>query len=196
MLNFDQFRLVSFDCYGTLIDWETGIFSALRPLLAAHGKTIADAELLRLYSELESQTPNAESTVLTWKFCGRWCAASASISDSCRPNPRYARCPTRCPTGSPFRTRSRRCASSRPLPAGGHLQCGRRSFRLDGTPYSKYPSTYVVTAQQARAYKPSLSIFQLAQQRTGVLASQWLHVAQSLYHDVTPANLSESRLSG
>ena len=54
MLNFAQFRLLSFDCYGTLIDWETGIFSALRPVLAAHGKTIADPELLRLYSELES----------------------------------------------------------------------------------------------------------------------------------------------
>ena len=43
MLNFAQFRLLSFDCYGTLIDWETGIFSALRPILAAHGKTIADS---------------------------------------------------------------------------------------------------------------------------------------------------------
>jgi 2-haloacid dehalogenase len=55
MLNFSQFRLLSFDCYRTLIDWETGIFSALRPILAAHGKTITDAELLRLYGELEAE---------------------------------------------------------------------------------------------------------------------------------------------
>jgi len=60
MLNFAQFRLVTFDCYGTLIDWETGIFSALRPILAAHGKTVADSELLRLYSELESHAELGE----------------------------------------------------------------------------------------------------------------------------------------
>ena len=46
---------------------------------------------------------------------------------------------------------------------------------------------YVITAQQARAYKPSLHIFKLAQQRTGVVPGQWLHVGQSLYHDVVPA---------
>src|SRR5882724_6514773 len=60
MLNFAQFRLLTFDCYGTLIDWETGIFSALRPILAAHSKTISDSELLTLYSELESDAEQGE----------------------------------------------------------------------------------------------------------------------------------------
>ena len=55
MLDFAQFRVLTFDCYGTLIDWETGIFSALRPILATHGKTISDVDLLTLYSELESE---------------------------------------------------------------------------------------------------------------------------------------------
>jgi 2-haloacid dehalogenase len=54
MLDFTQFELLSFDCYGTLIDWETGIFSALRPILAAHGKSIADDQLLNVYSERSS----------------------------------------------------------------------------------------------------------------------------------------------
>jgi 2-haloacid dehalogenase len=49
------------------------------------------------------------------------------------------------------------------------------------------PFDYVITAQQARAYKPSSQIFNVAQQRTGVAPSQWLHVGQSIYHDVTPA---------
>ena len=63
VLDFPQYRVVSFDCYGTLIDWETGIFSALRPVLAAHGKSIADAELLKLYSELESEAEQGEFRV-------------------------------------------------------------------------------------------------------------------------------------
>ena len=70
MLNFDQFRLLTFDCYGTLIDWESGIFSALRPILARHGKTISDSELLRLYSEFEAG-PNRASSVPIARFSSR-----------------------------------------------------------------------------------------------------------------------------
>jgi FMN phosphatase YigB (HAD superfamily) len=53
MLDFTRFKVLTFDCYGTMIDWETGIFSAMRPILAAHDKKITDSALLELYSELE-----------------------------------------------------------------------------------------------------------------------------------------------
>ena len=46
---------------------------------------------------------------------------------------------------------------------------------------------HVITAQQASAYKPSLAIFQLAQQRIRLAPERWLHVGQSVYHDVVPA---------
>src|SRR5947209_18402063 len=55
MLNFDQFRVLTFDCYGTLIDWESGILSALNAALAAHSRTIAAQELLSAYAEIEPQ---------------------------------------------------------------------------------------------------------------------------------------------
>src|SRR5271170_2342634 len=55
MLDFTRFKVLTFDCYGTLIDWEAGIFSALRPILAAHKKTLSDSALLEAYGELESQ---------------------------------------------------------------------------------------------------------------------------------------------
>ena len=45
----------------------------------------------------------------------------------------------------------------------------------------------VVTAQQARSYKPSLNNFRLALQKLGIERSQLLHVGQSIYHDVIPA---------
>ncbi len=54
MIDFTTKRVLTFDCYGTLIDWETGILSTLQPILADHGVT-ADAErLLALHAELES----------------------------------------------------------------------------------------------------------------------------------------------
>ena len=43
MLDFTRFEILTFDCYGTLIDWETGILSALHRILSAHGKSMDDA---------------------------------------------------------------------------------------------------------------------------------------------------------
>src|ERR1700757_1019162 len=60
MLDFSKAKLLTFDCYGTLIDWESGIFSALRPVLAAHGRSISDADLLSLYGEFEVQAESEQ----------------------------------------------------------------------------------------------------------------------------------------
>src|ERR1039457_62440 len=58
MFEFARFEWLSFDCYGTLIDWETGLLSYLRPLLESKGHALSDAQILNLYSELE---PRAQS---------------------------------------------------------------------------------------------------------------------------------------
>lgn len=54
MLRLDQFEVLTFDCYGTLIDWETGIWEALRPVLAAHQVDLQPEQALELYGELKS----------------------------------------------------------------------------------------------------------------------------------------------
>src|SRR5690348_3729634 len=60
MLDLTGFKVLTFDCYGTMIDWESGIFSALRPILAAHKKNIADAALLELYAEFELEAEDGD----------------------------------------------------------------------------------------------------------------------------------------
>ena len=55
MLPFDDFDVLTFDCYGTLIDWETGLWAALQPILAQHRIAIATDEALALYGALESE---------------------------------------------------------------------------------------------------------------------------------------------
>jgi 2-haloacid dehalogenase len=45
----------------------------------------------------------------------------------------------------------------------------------------------VITAQQAGCYKPCVRIFKLAEDRVGISREHWLHVGQSVYHDVIPA---------
>src|SRR5437763_10641226 len=54
-LDFSRFRIITFDCYGTLIDWETGILGAIRPILSAHNAHLSDADILRMYGEIEAE---------------------------------------------------------------------------------------------------------------------------------------------
>ena len=53
MLDFEKYSALTFDCYGTLIDWESGIAAALMPVMRAHGVEVSDAELMELYAEIE-----------------------------------------------------------------------------------------------------------------------------------------------
>ncbi|MDZ4870057.1 MAG: haloacid dehalogenase type II [Alphaproteobacteria bacterium] len=57
-----DFKVLSFDCYGTLIDWETGLWAALQPLIESNRSTISRDATLETFGALESeqqaQTPN------------------------------------------------------------------------------------------------------------------------------------------
>jgi len=186
MLDFAQFRILSFDCYGTLIDWETGIFGALRPILSAHGKDISDSELLTVYSELEFEAEQGEfhpyRDVL--ESVVRGFGERLGFK----------------PTDSQIRSLPESLANWKPFPdTVAALRRLKSRYRLaiisnvDDDLFAvtarhlEVPFDFVITAQQARAYKPSLRIFNLAQERFGVAAKQWLHAGQSIYHDVVPA---------
>lgn len=186
MLDFSQFQVMTFDCYGTLIDWETGIFSALRPLLAAHGKTISDFELLNLYSELESEAERGEFHPYR--------EVLKSVVRGFGERLRFQ------PTESQIRSLPDSLASWPPftdtVAALRQLKSRYKLAIISNVDDDLFAPTArrlevnfdeVITAQQAGAYKPSLKLFQLAKQRLGVAPAQWLHVGQSIYHDVIPA---------
>ena len=186
MLNFDPFRLLTFDCYGTLIDWESGIFSALRPILARRGKTISDSDLLRLFSEFEAEAEHRElrpyrhilgSVVLGFGERLGFTPAESEIRSLPDSLPNWLPFPDTIAALGKLKARYQLAVISN---VDDDLFAGT-ARRLD------VAFDYVITAQQAQAYKPSLQIFRLAQQRTGVVPGQWLHVGQSIYHDVVPA---------
>jgi 2-haloacid dehalogenase len=186
MLDFTQFELLSFDCYGTLIDWETGIFSALRPILAAHGKSIADDQLLNVYSELESEAEQGGyrcyREVLQSVVRGFGARLGFKPSEA-----QTHSLPDSVPNWRPFPDT---------IEALHRLKARYQLAIISNVDDDLFAATarrlevafdHVITAQQARAYKPSSPIFHLAQQRTGVTLARWLHVGQSIYHDVIPA---------
>jgi 2-haloacid dehalogenase len=186
MLDFTRFQLLSFDCYGTLIDWETGIFSALRPILATHGKNVSDRVLLETYAELEAQAERGEFR--NYRDVLQSVVQGFGERLGFKPTaPEIHSLPESVAQWRPFsdtvaalrklKTRHRLAVISNvddDLFAASALQFG---VAFD----------HVITAQQARCYKPCREIFQMALERFGLGLDRVLHVGQSIYHDVIPA---------
>jgi 2-haloacid dehalogenase len=186
MRSFDNIEVLTFDCYGTLIDWETGIFSALRPIFATHKQTLPDSEILELYGEFESEAEagpyqgyrDVLSTVV--KRYGQHLgfspsdAEARSLADSIPSWPPWA------DTVAAIE----RLATRYRLAIISNIDddlFARTQLHL------KVPFFRVVTAQQARCYKPGLEIFRRALNALPVSPDRILHVGQSIYHDVRPA---------
>jgi 2-haloacid dehalogenase len=186
MLDFNRFEVLTVDCYGTLIDWEAGILSALRPILSAHEKKIDDPTLLKLYGDFEQRFEQGEfhpyREVLE--------SVVRQLGDELRFTP----------TAEEARSLPDSLATWQPWPdTVAALRQLKTRFRLAilsnvdddlfalTRPKLEIEFDEIVTAQQAQAYKPSLKLFELALSRIHAPAHRVLHIGQSLYHDVIPA---------
>jgi len=186
MLDLTRFRLLSFDCYGTLINWEAGIFGALHPILNAHGKAISDISLLELYSELEAEAEQGDfrpyREVLQDVVRGFGERLGFTPSDA-----ETRSLPESLSRWEPFPdtvAALRQLKSRHQLAIISNIDDDLFAF---AAPKLGVPFDFVITALQARAYKPSLKIFEMAQERMGVSSAEWLHIGQSIFHDVIPA---------
>ena len=186
MLDFTPFRCITFDCYGTLIDWETGLLNALRPVLSAHDINITDDKLLALYGELEA----AEQRRSYRRYRDVLKAVVFGLGDrlSFRPSLEQAESlPNAVAHWQPFPDT---------VKALHRLKTKYKLAIISNIDDDLFAQTAkllavdfyaVTTAQQAQAYKPALAIFELAFRKLGLPREQILHAGQSLYHDVAPA---------
>ena len=186
MLNFNSFNVLIFDCYGTLIDWESGIIDALKPALAQNGISVEDNELLELYAEFESEAESSE--YVNYKEILKTVALEFAlhfnfelkreseyfISESIK-------------NWVPF------------LDTVYALNALQRKYKLailsnidnDLFIFSAarlgVDFDYVFTAEDIKSYKPAQRNFDYAVSKIGLPKENLLHVAQSLYHDVAVA---------
>ena len=181
-----DFSALTFDCYGTLIDWETGILAALRPWTEAHRVEVGDGELLVAFGRAESRREAADPTapypqvlagVLEDLAEAFGATASpeeaAAFGDSVQDWPVFPDTPA----ALAYLKRHYKLVIV--------SNVDRASFRHSN---AKLGVTFdaIVTADDAGAYKPAHNHFRLALARLadlGVPKDRVLHVAQSLYHD-------------
>jgi 2-haloacid dehalogenase len=186
MLDFAQFAWLSFDCYGTLIDWESGILAYLHPLLERNRCHLTDAEILNRYSEFEPREQSAPyrnyrevlasvvhdfARELNFKLSA---GEAAGLAESIR-------------NWEPFAdTIAGLCRLQKRYKLAVLSNIDDELFVFSA---AKLPISFdcVVTAQQMQSYKPSLRNFDALLQQLDVPRSRVLHVAESLYHDVAPA---------
>jgi 2-haloacid dehalogenase len=181
-IDYGRFDALTFDCYGTLIDWEAGILAGLRPVLTARGVEPPDDELLAVYAGFEAAAeagpylryreilgrslrevaahygvePDPAEVLAFGDSVGEWPAFADSSAALSRLHERFR--------------------------LGVITNCdddlfARSAARLQTS------FDWVVTAQSVGSYKPDPRNFEVAFERIGLPRERILHVAQSLFHD-------------
>ena len=189
-MNLGDFDALSFDCYGTLIDWEAGIAAVLRVWADSHGLQLSDEQLLTAYSTHEAQAEVEHPTdryplILARAMRGLGAELGLSVSDDeaeslavCVPDwPAF-------PDSAQALQRLSRRYQLIILSNVDRAGFAGSNQRLGVT------FTSILTAEDIGSYKPSPRNFEaLAAEATrlGLGEGKLLYVAQSLFHDHVPA---------
>lgn len=179
------YDIVTFDCYGTLIDWEGGIAGAFAGAARARGAALDPARLLAAYHEIErtvqaetyrsyrdvlAETARRVAARLDWPLAAD---QARFLADSVADWPAF-------PDTNP--------ALERLATAGYRLGILSNvdNDLLAGTRQRfTVPFSLIVTAEEAGSYKPAPGHFTAARRHIG--SDRWLHAAQSDFHDIRPA---------
>lgn len=182
----DRFDALTFDCYGTLIDWETGIDAALTAILRAHGASVPRDRLLEDYASAEAGVESggylryrqvlaeAGKAVCARHGVDPSGAELAAFGGSVVDWPAFPDSP------DALARLQRRFKLGVLTNCDDDLFAG--SARRLGIHFD-----WIVTAQQAGSYKPDRHNFEVLFERLGLPRDRILHVAQSLFHDHVPA---------
>jgi 2-haloacid dehalogenase len=188
-IDYGAFEALTFDCYGTLIDWETGILAGLRAALAPHDVDAADDQLLEQYAEAEARLENGPYLRYREVLAGglRSIAANLGTTVTDQEAQAFGGSVIDWPAFPDSAAALARLKSRFRL--GVLTNCDDDLFagsnRRLGVTFD-----WIVTAQQVGSYKPDERNFAALFERLaadGVQKDRILHVAQSLFHDHAPA---------
>jgi len=189
-LDLSSVEALTFDCYGTLIDWDRGLGDWLTSWCRSRGGTPDRAALLARFARLETRVQQADPETPYPEVLARVGGAIAAelglpwtAEDGAAFGSSIGEWPPFPETPSALAALGRRYRLV--VISNVDRASFRRSSALLGVAFDA-----VVTAEEVGAYKPDPAMFRRAfevLEEMGVPPARILHVAQSLYHDVAPA---------
>ncbi len=190
-MQLSQYKLLTFDTYGTLIDWESGIYNALQPLLDKLPLKLNRDEVLELFAEYESARQSESPTRLYRDLLSdvaRSIAQKWQIKISDAEAEAFGRSVKDWPAFDDSAVSLQYLREHYLLAT--LTNCDRISY-MGSNSRLEIEWDAIYTAQDVGCYKPSLRnfeyLFEHARRDLGVLPGEILHVAQSLTHDMIPA---------
>lgn len=184
-LAFDRFHYLSFDCYGTLINWEQGILDAIQPVLQTHGVVLSDAAVLAIYGEIE---PKLQTPYQRYREVLRGVVVEFGRKSGFTPTQEEMNAlPDSLKSWAPY---------PETLESLKRLQSRYKLVVLSNiddylfAESAKHLQTRfeaVITAEQVKSYKPDRAHWLEMLHRCKTSPDCVLHVAQSVYHDIVPA---------
>lgn len=187
MIDFNNYKIITFDCYGTLIDWESGMLAALKPLLASHDVNLENEEILQKFAEFESKLQQGEYInyrevlkAVVRKFGEQFSfepslAEQNSLPDSIK-------------NWQPFPDTVEALKTLKNKFKLGIISNIDDDLFADSAKLLEVEFDYIITAQQVKSYKPSLENFKYAIAQIEFPPEQIIHAACSVYHDIVPAS--------
>jgi 2-haloacid dehalogenase len=186
LINFEQSKVLTFDCYGTLIDWESGILAALKPFLSKKGYNLDDDNILQVFAKFEAEIQVGEylnyrevlKRVLE-KFGEHFNFTLAAeelyaLADSIK-------------DWLPFPDTVEALKALKQKYKLAIISNVDDNLFAFSAQHLEVEFDWIITAEQVKSYKPALNNFTVAIERINLPREQILHVACSIYHDIVPA---------
>lgn len=179
--------VITFDCYGTLVDWETGIHTAFKQSVRNLGVSkLEGSRLFDLYVEEEKRI-EAEKPYRSYrKVLAEAFSAAVKTIGKTIPEEVSDRLAEQLPTWRPFPDTNPALEKLAKKYGLGILSNVDNDLLTGTMKHFAIPFDIVVTAERVRSYKPGFKHFEEARRIIG--DKDWIHVAASLYHDIEPAS--------
>ena len=184
-LNFADFEFLTFDCYGTLINWEQGILRVLQPLLQSHGVVLSDDAALAVYGEIE---PKLQRPYQRYRDVLRGVVQEfGNRTGFVATEAEMEALPDSLKDWQPYNDTVealRRLQQKYKLVILSNID-----DHLFASSATQLPVKFeaVITAEQVKSYKPDHAHWIEMLHRCKTVPQRVLHVGQSIYHDVVPA---------
>jgi len=179
-------KIISFDCYGTLVDWEKGIISSLRPIFEKYEVDITDEEILEIYSIIESRL---EKNYIPYKEILK--KIVIKFSDYFDFDLERGEENALLNNWANFELFEDVNETLKEIKKRGYKiaiisNVDNDLFELTKKKF-EFEIDYIITSEMVKAYKPSKIVFEYALKVFNSNKDEILHTAQSYYHDIIPA---------